>query len=469
MASSLLFVARAWSQLIAVILLLVAGRFLNINDFGEFTLAAAVALMLNQFMGIGTYEYVIRNAGERNAPTTAFWVNVLLAIAYILIGGLIALASGKVFRSERVMVLVMLMIPLSLPAGARSVAESVLVRDGRIGQLAITSIAVESLALAVGVGGLMTGWGVYSLVASRYVQSGISAFIFLAVARWLPAIEYSKLQAREMMHLWRSMIVDRGLSYFQNYGADLLLGAFMTPAAVAIYRIGARIVALVTTIVYEPMRTINWRILSLLHARHGAIQDSTELIIGCVYLVLVGPIVLLGLTGGDLATIALGNQWHETGMAIMLLCAAALLALPQQLSEPAFGVAGAIKQLPLQRGITLLVSLGLLLALARFGPVGAAASQMVAAAISFIVTAVMQNRVLGIHPRNYLRNMAYALLAGLVAGGAAELVAHFTMTLSMRLRLPLMIVAGVAVYGVIILGLRRRPLLQVLALAGEKV
>ena len=90
MNSVLLFAARGWSQLAALILMLAAGRYLSITQFGEFTLAAAVALMLNQFMGVGTFEYVIKHNGERDAPHTAFWVNILLGLAYWAGGSLIA-------------------------------------------------------------------------------------------------------------------------------------------------------------------------------------------------------------------------------------------------------------------------------------------------------------------------------------------------------------------------------------------
>lgn len=465
MNSVLLFAARGWSQLSALILMLVAGRFLAIGQFGEFTLAAAVALMLNQFMGVGTFEYVIRHGDERDAPTTAFWVNAALGCAYWVGGTVIAFVAGRIFRSDTVTTLVVLMVPLSIPAGARAVAESILVRDGRMGSMAVTSIVVETAALAVGVGGLMTGWGVFSLVASRYVQSGLSSLIFLAVARWLPAFHFSRVQASGMMRLWRSMIVDRGLGYLQNYGADLLLGGFMTPAAVAIYRIGARIVALVTTIVYEPMRTINWRILSHIQSNSGEVARATELIIGCVYLLLLGPLLLLGVMGGDLAVLALGPQWHGTGPVVLLLSISALFGLPAQLSEPAFGVAGAIRRLPIQRSIMISISLALLLSFARYGPSGAAASQATAASLGFLVTAVLQNRVIGVHPRHYLVNAACALGAGLASILVTELMGHVAISFPAAIRVVMVIAMGVGTYAALVLLFRRGPLLHLLRLA----
>lgn len=468
MNSILLFAARGWSQLSALVLMLVAGRFLGLNDFGEFTLAAAVALMLNQFMAVGTFEYVIRHAEERDAPNTAFWVNMMLGAAYWLGGMLIAFIAGRVFRSDTVAMLVYLMVPLSLPAGARSTAESILVRDGRLGSMAVTSIVVETTALAVGITGLLTGWGVLSLVATRYVQSGVASLIFLAVARWTPSFRYSQAQASGMMRLWRSMIVDRGLGYFQNYGADLLLGWFMSPAAVAIYRMSSRIIALVTTIVYEPMRTINWRILSRIHSNGGEIGRATELIIGCIYLLLLGPLLLLGITGGDVTVFALGPQWRGTEMVIMFLSISALFGLPSQLSEPGFGVAGEIRRLPLQRIITISISISMLFVFARYGPVGAAASQMAAAALGFLVTAIIQNRVLGVRPRHYMVNGGYALAAGLMAVGLAKLFEDFAPDMPHVVRLSAMVLIDVAIYAGLVALFRRKPLLDLLRLASGR-
>lgn len=466
-ASTLLFVARAWTQVAAVVLLLVAGRVLNMTEFGEFTIASAVAMLLNQFVGIGAYEYVIRSPDQRDAPSTAFWLNSVLSLAYMAVGVLIASVSGSLFRSGAVATLVFLLIPLALPAGWRNVAGAVMIRDDRIGRQGLTNMVVESLALGLGVFGLLAGWGNVALVASRYVQAGLGAILFMAAAGWRPRLVFHRAEAAAMMRLWRSLIVDRGLGYFQSYGADLLLGIFMNPAAAAVYRMGARIVALVTTIVYEPMRTINWSLLARVHARHGSIHVASERIIGCVYLLLFGPIMLLCLLGGDLAVLALGRQWYITGDIIALLCVATLLTLPVQLSEPAFGVLGAIHRLPVQRMITVSVSLLLLLLLARLGPVAAAASQVVGAALTFVVTALMQRRVIGVHPLNYVREFLVAALCAGVAVAVGSQMVRLGAGVPRTVMLVVQIGISLAVYAGLILALRRDALIALVALGDE--
>ncbi len=464
----LLFIARAWAQISSVILLLVAGRLLKIEEFGQFTLASTIALFMNQFMCVGTSEYVIRHPDKPDAPDTSFWVNVGLALLYIVGGVVIALGSGTLLKSPQVMMLTLMLVPLSLFVGIRGVGGSILLRDGKLGTFAFTNMAVESAGLAMGVFALLTHWGVFALVASRWVQS-ISGIGFVVAARWHPKLRFSRVQAREMMQLWRSMIADRGLAYFQNYGADLLLGFFMTPAAVAIYRMGARIVALVTTIIYDPMRQLNWRVLTISHAREGTVLPATEVIIGALYLLIVGPILLLGLTGGTLAGLALGPQWFGIGNVIMLLAIAVLLGVPQQLSEPAYGVTGAIGRLPIQRIVTLSVSLTLLVVFARYGPMWAAASQTIAAVVAFIVTIVFQNRVLGLHPRRYIMNFGLAIIVAALALAGAEAVRRsIGHTLPGIFNVALMIMAGLCIYVGVIFLTGRRTILRLADLVGQK-
>ena len=63
----LLFMARAWTQLTAAVLLLLSARVLTPTEVGIFSLASALTIVLTQWVGVGTYEYIIASGTTRTA------------------------------------------------------------------------------------------------------------------------------------------------------------------------------------------------------------------------------------------------------------------------------------------------------------------------------------------------------------------------------------------------------------------
>ncbi len=96
---SLLFVSRAWTQLASAILLLTSARVLSPADVGVFSLASALVMVLTQWVGVGTYEYVIRERDDPASVPTALWSNLVVACVFMGVGFALAAVAGPVFHA----------------------------------------------------------------------------------------------------------------------------------------------------------------------------------------------------------------------------------------------------------------------------------------------------------------------------------------------------------------------------------
>lgn len=445
-SSTLTIAARGWTQIAAVTLLLVAGRSLDITSFGEFAVASALTLMLSQWVGVGCYERVLSVHGAHRAADTSFMINTVSALAMVAAGLAMGGVAHLVYRSSTIATMVLLLAPLALFAGWRSAAEAAMLGEGKLIRYALSTIAIETAGLGFGVVWLINGEGVYGLVAAKYVQFAIGGPAFLLLVGRLPRLAFDRAEATAIFALWRSLILDRVLGYFQNYSADLLLGALLSPAAAGLYRISLRIVSLVTTIITDPLRSLGWTVLAKGARGGGSVARDSESMIGLVYALLCGPLALLALVGGDLAVLALGPQWAAAGPVIALLALAAIVMVPAAVSEAAFGVVGAIRELPRQRIVFVATALVLMIAAARFGPAWTAASQLVASIVSLGVVLRAHRAHLGVRIGGYAGVAGWTIGMAILAVCAAEVAVWATGASAVAWRAALQLAVGAPVY-----------------------
>ncbi|SDM19931.1 Membrane protein involved in the export of O-antigen and teichoic acid [Methylobacterium phyllostachyos] len=408
--------SRAWGQLCGGALLFVAGRLLTLDEFGAFAVASALSMMFSQWVGVGAYERIISSHNDDRAVQTSFIVSSAGSIALVIITIIISQLARLSFSESNIPTLVLLLAFLGLPSSWRSTGEAILIGGHRLGVLALCSVILDTTALVVSCVLLLLDKGVYSLIIGRYFQFGFGGILLLAAS----GFRYNqRLVVRDeiatIYKLWRSMIADRILIYFQNYSADLLLGFMLGPASAGIYRISVRMVQLLSSLVSEPLRPLCWKMLSRKFEKKEDLATSSEEIIGAYFMILTGPLCVLAFFGGDVAQIILGPAWSEVGTVVFFLSLASVVTIPVLVSEPILGVTGAISSLPVIRGKIVLLSVGAMVASAYYGPIAVAVSQLVVAIISVIIFQKALYKYAHVRLGAYLSNIEWAAASAVFA------------------------------------------------------
>ena len=410
----LLFMARAWTQLTAAILLLLSARVLTPTEVGVFSLASALTIVLTQWVGVGTYEYIIRERHDPDSVTTALWTNLAVAALMMLVGFGLAVGSPFAFHSKTLPWVVASLAPLTLPAGIRSAMEALMVRDGKLKSLAASTLVVETLALGAGIYALYHGLGLWALVVHKWTQIVSESIVYQVAARWRMRWGWNRRTARSMFDFGHGIFGDRFLNYFQTYGIDFVLGVFLNPAAVAVYRVGARLVTSVATIATEPMRQINWKRLSdAAHAGETVAVVAEDRIVWMAG-VLWGPLLGLAVVADLVVALVLGNRWLGSVWVVRFSSAAVMIGVVSMMTESTMGAIGKTQWLPLFRLVGLAVMFATLAILIRFGPVGAAASQVATAILLLAFNVVMQHRLAELRASRYAARMLALLMNAII-------------------------------------------------------
>ncbi len=413
----LLFMARAWTQLTAAVLLLLSARVLTPTEVGIFSLASALTIVLTQWVGVGTYEYIIRERNDPDSVATALWTNLGVAALLTFVGFALAALSPYAFHSSTLPWVVASLAPLTLPAGIRSAMEALMVRDGKLKSLAASTLVVETLALGAGIYALYHGIGLWALVVHKWTQIVSESVVYQVAARWRIRWGWNRRTARSMFDFGHGIFGDRFLNYFQTYGIDFVLGVFLNPAAVAVYRVGARLVTSVATIATEPMRQINWKRLSdAVHAGEPVAQVAEDRIV-LMAGILWGPLLGLAVVADLVVMLVLGPRWLSSVWVVRFSSVAVMIGVVSMMTESTMGALGKTRWLPLFRLVSLAVMFATLAILIRFGPVGAAASQVGTAALLLGFNIAMQRRLASLKATRYAARMIGLLANSVIMGG----------------------------------------------------
>lgn len=417
----ILAISKVWSQLCGLVILVLAARFLSTTEFGVFALATAVSMTLNQWVGVGSYEYVIREVNDEKAPSTAFWFNTLAALFFTAIGFLVAAPASQIYRAPDLFLLILVMSPLAIPAGWRSVGESLLIRRNQLGSAGVASIIQETLAIFAAVWALLSGYGVWSLAIHKCAQFILSPVIYLALARWAPSFVWRRQDVSAILRLGAPLTLDRALAFFGSYGADLILGLLLSPAAVGVYRIGVRIVTALQFVLYETLRSRAWARLTMAAAQSKAmLAPAGERILGQAWMVFAPVFAGLALTADLLIFLALGPGWEASAGVTRMLCIASLGLPALIVMEPMGAIHKRMTSLLALRIATMAVLLPAILVAATQGPFTVAAVQAGVSIAMAAVAMVMQQRLFSMRWDASLTEFAVAVFGcGVMAAGVA--------------------------------------------------
>jgi len=408
--------ARIVGQVISFVSVAVASRYLDLEVFGTFALAWAASVIGNTFVFTGFYQALLRSTAFERDRDPLFWLNAGVGAVFtlaILGAGLIA---GGVATGQGFALVALAPIPLLITPAAWWEAQ--LVRDKRVRAASLYVLVSEACGLAVAILMLARGWQIEALIAARYTAVFVGSVLTGALVRTLPRLQVRRDTARRAagtaLPLWGTSSVIQ----FTNYGTDIILGAFASPAAVGAYRGGARIATTASDLVLQPLTMLTW-------SRFTGIETSgagrAAMQAAWVQNMSVGAAILwpmnaaVALMAPELVVTILDETWAPAAGIVAILCVSRAIGFAGALLEPVMTTAGTGRRqmaIRLWGGGVLLV---LLLAFARHGAEVAAFAHLASSVVVATLSLGAIGRTLEISPARMARSFAPgAALTGLI-------------------------------------------------------
>lgn len=373
--------ARASSQLALLGVTLVATRSLGPVDFGIFAIAAALLTLSRTMLYTGPFEYVLKapEADGAQVASAGLAANMVVAMAWLALLGLCGLAAPYLFRGEGVALLLFSLAPSNLLAALAGWEEAMLLRGQQVRRYYAITLVTE---IAAGLGAillLLSGWGIWALVAQVYARLAILVVAYRLVLT-LPELPRASPEATRAVLVWSwSRYGSVTVGFLANYSGDLLLGAAFSPAASGLYRAGNRVVTALADMFVQPAGLLVTTGLAAERAR-GDSGNAAWLRLSGVFGALCWPAMAgLAVVSDEIAPLVLGPAWAGAGPIIAVFCLARMAALPIAVASAVLVIEDRQDRVLWIQSGAALATAGLTLLAAAHGPFAAALATAVVA------------------------------------------------------------------------------------------
>lgn len=417
--------SRAANQVVALGLTLVAVRFLSPEQFGVFALASIAITVIRTLLYSGPFEHLLKASSAAEQSSEALVSNlVIVALLSAVAAGLAMLLSLWGIGGD-IALLLLILVPSNFVAAFSAWQEALILRTGRLTAYYILTFLAELLSTLVAVLLFLAQWGLYALVAQVYLRSILIALFYRLLQRPVLSDRFSAVMMRRML-LWSlPRYGSISLNLTSTYAVDLLLGAFLSPAATGIYRAGNRLVTAVSDIFSQPTRMFT---LSLISKRVASNQPSTTpwtLIFTLAASVALAALAGLACVADSFVPMLMGEEWRLAAPVVSVLCIARAFQLLDAAMTPALVAHNQQRKLFLVHLVTTSLLVSLVLIFAPKGVVAVAWAVAAAAAVNTLLGLLLAGRYLEGATVSLARHLVVALtpasavVAAVAAGSAA--------------------------------------------------
>ncbi|MEO1205513.1 MAG: oligosaccharide flippase family protein [Pseudomonadota bacterium] len=412
-ATSPVFVSvsgRILTQVVMAATILVATRFVTLEEFGILALGQAVSVILTSLLYTGLYQIVLRtkNIDEENA--TLFSTQLVLSAT----GTLLMISLGLIQAGGSLLQFVFFgLAPVPVLIGTAAHFDALLFRDSRVRAAVLSTAGAEILgfvAMCIAIG---SGAGVYALVLGRLVMAILLLIAKVScVAKW-PGFGLEAGVVRGSFAAAYPLYISNGVTMASSYGGDLLLGLFQNPTAVGAFRAASRVTATATEIIAKPVLAISWSNLARSERENRLHALATEWLEQAKFLTFAAwpALIALALLAEPVVNFILDESWGAAAPLITILSLAAGVGILDVLSPPALlctQKASIFTRLTFARaGITITA----LLLTAPHGPVAVAYGLLAARAIITPISLSFVLSALNIAPARFARALVPSTIA----------------------------------------------------------
>ena len=397
--------SRILTQLTQFAIFMVAVRLLTPAEFGVFALAAAVVVILTQASTAGWPEYIMQWHGDISRIRQTLCIAMICGFAIAALGNIVAGIVGAQVDEPSVRQLIQILSISVFFTSVGAAYNGVLIRKNRLTSAALITLLADVANLIVAVWTLFLGYGVLALAWGRLVSAIVWSVSGVLVSKTLPSIAGAQAISDAASFSWK-IILTRIVINVRIYAATLIIGGFLGVTSAGFFRAAQRVVTAFEEIVSEPTRVLSWNLFRRSRDDHAGSAGFGALALTFFPILYYGAVPLFVgviLMADTLTAGLLGPGWEAATPVLRILAVAALIRCSGHASVGILTLAGQIRIVPWFTALYAVIAITAVLAASSFGIIAIAASEVVAAAIAFMINAVIAKRYAGISWPEILR------------------------------------------------------------------
>ena len=314
------------SNVVSFVVFTVLARILSPGDFGVFALAILVVDVARIVSSAGLSDAITRDKHrDELLADTAFWANLGLgcmvgAVTWLL-APLYAMAMDQPQITTVVRCLAVL-VPVSSLSGihtARKLAE--------FGHRAVAARMMSSTVLGGGtaVAAAVAGLGVWSLVIQTAVVDVVGIVFAWQTYPWCPRLRLDRRRLWDVCGFSGTMMLTQVLGTLLTRIQDIVVGRFLSVAAVGTYRVAWRMIDLIAQTTIQPIVGVSFVTLSQLQDERERFRYAFLRMLGLGALFTFPALAGFGVLSGDIIPLLFGAKWAGSAAIAQILT---LMAIP---------------------------------------------------------------------------------------------------------------------------------------------
>ena len=404
---------------------MILSRVLERKDFGLVAMASVWLAFLQLFADVGLSNALIAKQDlSPQAQNAVYWTNLLSALLMSLVVGASAPLQAAFFSQPELAPLVWCMAPGFLITAAGQPFAMIARREFRFRRVAMGNIIAALTLLLASVGLALLGAGPYALVFSSQTSILSRVIYYMAAERryWFPRLPFRFRDLRGLLQFGLFQTLDRLCSLLWRNIEYVLIGRFMGPDPVALYRLASELPVRPMSFITPLVNTVAFPAFARKQADREAVRrgvlEITRFLATAVFPMLFGMAVSAPLV----IPVIFGPKWTGAIPLVPILC---LLAATRLLSNP---VDSMLLGLGLVRLSFVCNAILAALAVPVFAVCATISLQAVAWAAALIYLSVFIGRwravfwrPIGLGPKAYLAVLAKPVAFSSIMAGAAWL------------------------------------------------
>lgn len=315
-----LFLRQALGILIATVAVVGITRIIGPAAYGVYAAFFAVAFLAQTWGELSLDVFLVRKGGELSQRTVHQVFTLLLPLAVVMTGLLVAVAGPLTAlmhlpNAHAVAVAMFLGIPL---VHLQQVPLSLLERHLTYTVIGVVEMAGQVVFLVVSLSAALFGAGVWSLVMAWYGQQLVLLIGFWSRAGYRPRLVWHADEVSQLLQFGLPATASSAAYATRNLVPPLLVAPLLGPAAVGYLALAARLVdqcAFIRNVITRMSFAVVGRLSgepARLRRAVGEAMEAQVLAVGV-------PLALASLLAPVLIPMVFGSQWRQASTLVALL------------------------------------------------------------------------------------------------------------------------------------------------------
>ncbi len=311
--------AATGNSLVSFLIFIILSRILGPKDIGLVAFALIIVEFGRILVNAGFSQAIVQKTTWDNTyASTCFYLNIFFAAIVTVVVLLIGAPLISYYYVPEAGPIVKALSVIYFIEGLKAVHDGKLKREFAFRVIAFRTVAASIVSGIVGIYLVLHDFGVWALVWQQLTNHFLIAIITLSSAKWMPSMTFSRSEAKALLRFSSPLMFAQLMGNINNYILEILLGIFIGPAALGIYRVGGRALYILQDVVLKPFEYTALSALSRLSSLQQQAYGTLRLIRMSAYIIF--PIFFgAAALSAEFIVLAFGAKWAASGNIMAIL------------------------------------------------------------------------------------------------------------------------------------------------------